>query len=81
MRKVSLEKCQKLIGPSSSELTELELRNLRDVLYTLADAISDCFINLKDIDQALLNPPGDAIDCLSAMERSSEELNGRLLTK
>lgn len=65
MNRISIELCKKLIG---NGMTEDELHKLTEMVYVLADAVADCFSALDNIDQRLLCPPGDVIDCLNEME-------------
>jgi hypothetical protein len=55
--RLSIQQCRKLI-PESSDLSDDQLEKMRDLLYTVADVISDAFIDLANIDQSLFWPPG-----------------------
>jgi hypothetical protein len=65
MEPLSIAQCRKLIGqPQGTELSEEEVAQLRDMLYSLAEVIADAFIDVNNIDQRLFEPPGDAVDIL-----------------
>ena len=57
-----MEQCRKLI-PTEVEpsLSDQEVEGLRDMLYDLAEIVSDAFSNLATVDQALFDPPGDVV--------------------
>lgn len=65
MNRLSIEGCRRLISASGPGLTDEETRRLGDVLYVIAEAVTECFMALDSMDQGLLNPPGDIIDCLN----------------
>jgi hypothetical protein len=73
MKKIPIEKCKKLIDPRSDDV---DVGNLRDVFYTLAGAMADCFLSLPTIDQFLLIPPGDPIEAL--IEREAQLAKAKL---
>jgi hypothetical protein len=76
MERLNVTVCRKLIAQSGNEPPgDDEIVRLRDMLYCLADVIADAFVDLENIDQSTLSPPGDAIDLF---ERSAQELLNRV---
>jgi hypothetical protein len=69
MSTISTEECRKLPRACTGELGEGELANVEDLVYTLAVATTDSFVGLDYMDQTLLSPPGDVIDCLMRLEQ------------
>jgi hypothetical protein len=71
MEHLPVTTCRTLIAEEAAEkLAEPELIRLRDMLYTIADVISDAFADLRNIDQQSFNPPGDAVDSLNQIEEA-----------
>jgi hypothetical protein len=63
MEHLSIAQCRQLIGqPQEKGLSDEAVERLRDMLYALADVVSDAFVDLGNIDQNTFNPPGDALD-------------------
>jgi hypothetical protein len=65
MNRLSIDGCRRLISASDPCLTDEETSTLRDILYVIAEAVTECFIAVDTMDQALLNPTGDVVDCLN----------------
>jgi hypothetical protein len=68
MEPLSITECRKLMGQALSEsLEDADIVRLRDMLYSLADVISDAFIDLENVDQSTFVPPGDALDAIEKL--------------
>ena len=60
MERLSIQQCRQLMARSvDSSLSEEEVLQLRDTLYTLGDVIADAFAELSTIDQSTFTPPND----------------------
>jgi hypothetical protein len=66
MEPLSVVQCKKLIV-AGKELSDSDVLNIRETLYTLADVITDAFASLAEIDQAKFRPYGDVIDQLNEL--------------
>ena len=60
METLSIAQCRKLIDqPFRSSLGDGEIEQLRNMLYSLADVVSDAYMETDGIDQSAFEPPGD----------------------
>jgi hypothetical protein len=67
--RLSLEQCRKLIQDQDSDaLTDEQILGMRDMLYTLADVVTDAFSDLGEIDPGLFDPPGTISQQLERIE-------------
>jgi hypothetical protein len=72
MEHLSIAQCRKLIGqPQEAELSDGSVERLRDTLYSVADVISDAFLDLENIDQNTFDPPGDAMEVCQTLVADS----------
>lgn len=72
MARLTVPQCRKLIRQAPNQsLTNEDVLQLRDMLYSLADVIADAFIDLANMDQATFQPSGDVVDWF---ERGETEL-------
>ncbi len=59
MEFLSLTQCKQLMGKSARDLSEEDLLRMRQMLYVLADVITDAYADLGNIDQSTFEPPDD----------------------
>ena len=65
MERLTVSQCRELMPKAGATvLTDDEVVNLRDTLYTLSEVIADAFADLNNIDQSTFEPPNDLDDWL-----------------
>jgi hypothetical protein len=72
MDRLSVAQCRKLITRGPGRLSDAEVMNIREMLYTLGDVITDAYADLPHIDQGKFEPFGDAVDRLNELGGSAD---------